>query len=876
MKNKLLILLCIIMIGSVGAWSEDEFNNSLTTEGITFAEDENFTRWLSVPENTVITNATMSFFSDYYWIELPFNSNVDIMNGLPLGYDAEPKPDVFYKNETTYLIIGGYSGLFAGYNWTGSAWQSDSNIISGLIDTGFYSSPTVFEKDSVWYLITSSHNNEYEGYNWTGSAWQSDSNIISGLGNTFYNHETPEVFYKDSQLYLVTGTTGSFEGYNWTGSAWQSDSNIISGLISRNYNDLVIFERNSIWYAINGRASSSFEGYNWTGSAWQSDVRFLEKLDEITGYTLSPTVFNFSEDFYLITGTQIGGTLKGASLDVCENSSLFIDNTQVWSYYGKLNISNQTSNFAQTINNYIETATAVAGYYLIPFIFHSDTAGILEYLSLIFNNDGFYENSQTYENSTFSGGVETFQLNITYDNNRYSNSQAYFYYNGDSYLATKTGSGSSLSFSKTLNIPILTAETNRTFYWQVELYDGTWEYYNSTFHNQTIYPVYFGVCGGVSNDTLINMSLLDENTQTSITGDIQIRADVISKSSGEIVESLNTSFEDIQHGAICLSPVSSYNLYYLDMEIRYNSNGFVPELYHIQKAELANATNLSLYDLNESSSTEFKVVYQDNTFSFIEGAIIQLQRKYISEGVYKIVEASLTSNEGIAILHIDLDSIKYRATVVKDGVVLDEFDNLVFKCQSELTGECEQKLLGAIDPSNDINIDTTKDFVYSLNKAGNVITLSFSIPSGLPSSVNMQMIQKDQFGNNEMCNTTIVSSAGSIQCSYNDTIGDSYIDLNIYKNTEPMATTSYIIPEDSGMDFLGNNYIIIVVLLLSIVGMALTSPEWIIINGIIVMVISGALWLVNGLDFVIGLGNLMWLIIAAGILIFKLAKQEDR
>ena len=58
--------------------------------------------------------------------------------------------------------------------------------------------------------------------------------------------------------------------------------------------------------------------------------------------------------------------------------------------------------------------------------------------------------------------------------------------------------------------------------------------------------------------------------------------------------------------------------------------------------------------------------------------------------------------------------------------------------------------------------------------------------------------------------------------------------------------------------------------------MALTSPEWIIINGIIVMVISGALWLINGLDFVVGLGNLMWLVIAAGILIFKLAKQEDR
>jgi hypothetical protein len=184
--------------------------------------------------------------------------------------------------------------------------------------------------------------------------------------------------------------------------------------------------------------------------------------------------------------------------------------------------------------------------------------------------------------------------------------------------------------------------------------------------------------------------------------------------------------------------------------------------------------------------------------------------------------------------------------------------------------------LGTINPRNDIQIDTIRDFSYSITRVNNTITLSFSIPSGVPSSINMQLIQKDQFGSYEMCNQTTLSSAGSISCNFNNTIGDSYIDLRIYKDGEPMAIESYIIPETNGVDFLGNNYIIIVVLLLSVVGMALTSPEWIIINGIIVMVIAGALWLVNGLDFVMGLGSLMWLIIAAGILIFKLAKQEDR
>jgi hypothetical protein len=58
--------------------------------------------------------------------------------------------------------------------------------------------------------------------------------------------------------------------------------------------------------------------------------------------------------------------------------------------------------------------------------------------------------------------------------------------------------------------------------------------------------------------------------------------------------------------------------------------------------------------------------------------------------------------------------------------------------------------------------------------------------------------------------------------------------------------------------------------------MAFTSPEWIIVNSVITMLMAGSLWLLNGLNFVIGLGGLMWLVIAAGILIMKISKQEDR
>ena len=66
MKNKFIyLLLGLFMLSFVSAWSEDTFNNSLSTENLTFTGDENITRWLSVPENTVVTNGFLNLSGFY-------------------------------------------------------------------------------------------------------------------------------------------------------------------------------------------------------------------------------------------------------------------------------------------------------------------------------------------------------------------------------------------------------------------------------------------------------------------------------------------------------------------------------------------------------------------------------------------------------------------------------------------------------------------------------------------------------------------------------------------------------------------------------------------------------------------------------------------
>lgn len=450
---------------------------------------------------------------------------------------------------------------------------------------------------------------------------------------------------------------------------------------------------------------------------------------------------------------------------------------------------------------------------------------------------------------------------------------AIFEYNGTNYTTTITYASSIYTISSTINAPLVDADTNLTFRFWVTL-DGVIT--ARTTYNQTIEALQFGVCGGISNDTILNMSLYDEETKSSISGDIDITMDLIEKSSGSLVDTISHGFTSVTYGAICFSPLASYSSYEYDAEIRYTSSGYTAEFYHIQKSDISANETLGLYPLNSSSSTEFKITYQDSTYNFVEGAILQLQRGYTSEGTYETVEAPITSSDGTATFHIDLDAVKYRVTVVKDGEILDTFLNENFQCESELTGECTKKLLGSIDPQNDVNYETLEDFSYAITFGNSSITLVYSVPSSSPATVRIEMDQLDQFGNETLCNQTITSSAGSLECGYNVALGDSYLELRIYKDGEAKGIHTYLVPEANGVDWLDNNYIIIVILLLSLVGMALTSPEWMILNAIITLVLSGLLFLANGLNFVMGLGITMWLVIAAIILIFKISHQEDR
>jgi hypothetical protein len=761
------------------------FNNSLSTENLTFTGNQNLTRYLSVPSGYLVNF-----------------SNITLR-----GYNNTPSSYSCFQEQTNVSTAGdgdcnlNYTGY---YNYSTSGFSvSASGAFDADYDTSTYA-------NSGWqpYIVM----NYTKPINATGAKWQ-------------------------------VKTTGGLA--NWT-----IPSGCFNAIPSRIRLVINLYSAPPYYFVYllcyDGVSSDlGFTGFDYIGQAYSGSTRFYEE----------GIYWNIS------------------SLTNLTNTSLLINNNQIWFNLNQFTSSQVLTNLTNSINNYISTCTLISGNCRVPFIFHSDTAGVLNYSSMNFTTTQYILN-----NISYTTPVKILQPNIITGNFSFGSNptNVKLNYNGTEYTPVITTSGINYFFNSTVTAPLFLNDTNITFYYTFTLGSTNFQTSNYT---QLIEKLSIDNCSS-NIYPILNLSLYDELTKTSIYGDIQINYQLINNINYENVLSLLLNLDNRTNISICSNINLSNSDFLYSAEIRYTSEGYASEFYNIQRAELESTTPLiELFDLNSSSSTEFKVTYQDSNFDFIENAIIQLQRKYISEGIYETVEAPLTSSEGITILHIDLNSNLYRATVVKNGVVLDEFDNLVFKCQSELAGECEMKLLGEINPQNDDRLDNTLDFYYSdpvLNETTNQITVSFSIPSGLPSNVNIVLEQKDQFGNKTLCNQTITSSAGSISCTYNDAFDRSYIDLSISKSNSLMAFKTYIIEAESGLDWLENNYIFMLIILLSLVGMALTSPEYMIINGIITFVVSGALYLARGLDFVAGLGIIIWLIIASIILISKISKQEDR
>jgi len=672
--------------------------------------------------------------------------------------------------------------------------------------------------------------------------WVSNSTIINGLADVG-SHSTPNVFELNNNYYLVSGNSiGTFSGYiisynsftNFTQTFDQTitddiiwnvqacDSDGDCGFATTNYT--VILDTTSP--AITVQSPSGTLDYNAIGQEETLNVTFTDT--------------NLDSCWYNYNGTNI--SIEGCLTGV-KNSTTFIleENNFNMTIYGNDTVGNLNSKFIEWDYKILET-------------------------------------SLTYNEEVLDLSLEDF---ILYVKSTEEITSSKLHYDGNIYDSSILSLGSGLyKISNSIQIPDVAVDTNYTFYFNLTTPTAI---IKTESNIQSVYVLLIDNCGVYTNE-IFNISLYDEKTLELLLGTIEVNLELFNNDKSTALTTAVSNFYNMSNMRICSNVNLTGTGYFYDLELRYyvdptNTSTFlyVPEFYHIQKASISNfPQSIDLFNLNVNQSTEFTMYYRDNNYVARENVLLQIERKYISEGIYRTVEIPITSNEGSALGHFDLDNYKYKIIATLNGEILNVFDNPAIVCESELSGICTLNLNGQGSANPFEDYDTINDIAYYISFNDTDILVSYVIPSGETRQVNVYMYQVSSFADDKiLCNSTLTSSAGTFICSPNATIGDSnvFIEIRIDGVLQPMNKIYF--QEDLGDYFNLNNYAIASLFLILFITMMVSSPIIMVASSVFSVVILAFLFLLKGSSIGLVLGSFSWLAIAGILILVKLNKKDE-
>lgn len=501
-------------------------------------------------------------------------------------------------------------------------------------------------------------------------------------------------------------------------------------------------------------------------------------------------------------------------------------------------------------------------------------------------NYGFLQNSQTWENTTGELSTTNFKINITLANT-ILNSQATLFYNNTQYGSSTTTEGSNRIFSSNVITPDVNTATAKSFFWILQFTDtsGNVLNFNTTALSQIVNPISIDNCT-TNTDLVLNYTLFDEDNLTMLTvggvinSTINVQVTLSPLSDSSIQNIFNRSYINVNPARVCIAAgLLNTTSYRLDATASYESTNRVKEYHNIQNFTLNNNTsplNRGLYDLLTTRSTEFLITAKDENFLPVKNGIIEISRKYLELGTNIVIEIPKTDNDGKTVAHFVTGDEVYTLVVKKDGRIISTFENQIPVCQNAAIGQCTFTLNALMTSTNPADFSSFGDlnYVMQFNNSARTINVNFNTASGGTKQVNLQVIHFTSLGNTTICNSTQTGSSGNLLCSIPQTYGNTTVQAMLFSNSA-LVTTAYYSLSQTGQELFGGTGVFLILILVIILPlMFLSSGFGIVIAGIFGLIIAAILNIYTG-GSLIGIGStILWLIIAGGIVIWKISKRE--
>ncbi len=514
----------------------------------------------------------------------------------------------------------------------------------------------------------------------------------------------------------------------------------------------------------------------------------------------------------------------------------------------------------------------------------NDSAGNLNWSSITFVMHLFDYVQTTDENPTIDMATPTYTLNLSMTG--IPATTAFLIHNFTRYNATTVNAYTdSYYFSRQITIPSGTGNAtgiNATWNWTFD-FSGLTETYNTTdIENQTVYNLSMDDCS--THGTLVlNYTLQDEENQYILNGPsieslTEVDLQLYPMDSDVMMVNYSNNYTQLNNSLVCINLNLNGTSLRMFVQTRYDGSNYSAEYHHIQNFTVTNTTTptiplvITLYDLLDGDSQQFLITYKDSTFLPVEDALIDIQRKYVSEGVFKSVEIPKTDEQGQTTGHFDLDNVVYTIVVSKWGRVLATFDNIAVVCQDLVIEDCRINLNAL---ATGIDFDDWEEaggitYTMSFDDATKTITTVFTSTDGSTKDVVLNSTKYDRFGNETICFDELSSSSGTLTCTVPDSFGNVTTIVELTSD-ETLVTRAIFSVDPDPTEFFGvDGIIMVLILVITIPLMFVDSPIGIVIGVVVGLVMSAMLMLYDGGSALGATSVVMWAIISGGIIIWKI------
>lgn len=485
-----------------------------------------------------------------------------------------------------------------------------------------------------------------------------------------------------------------------------------------------------------------------------------------------------------------------------------------------------------------------------------------------------FENNQTFDNPTTEGNLGVFEADINILSGL-SITGVVLVYNGTNNIGTSSVAGDLTTITDTILIPGVAEETNLSFYWSLVLSNS--QTINLSVKNQTILDINLTNCTDPPH-LILNFTQRDEELQTVLGSNvIELAVDLFSSDRSQLIANVSGKYETNPVGVCLNRNLTGGTIYSLDAVIKYEAENYTIEYYNIMDLELTNDTGLqdiNLYSLNLSDATDFKLTFTGEDFLPAEGVLVYVNRQYLEENVFKTVELPQTDTNGQTVIHLVRNDIVYNLIFIKDGIVLKRFFNLRAFCDDFSIGDCQINLNAISEIGANLSYDSQTGILYDAppiyNETTNRVTFSFTSSDGATKEVLMSVERRDVFGNNTVCENTVISASGTVSCDIGSGISDTSLFTRIDVNSVPVVYSAVTIDNSAY-----GNFGYVIWLLMALGGVLLFSDDK---NGILIALLvsyMGAVGMGLILGGIVGLGSAgIWIIIITLLGLWRLNKNK--